>query len=359
MSNVSDDMKSDCRDTEISQATNNTESKMQLNHVDNDDDDKNNVENKDEKMLDDDVQREDSVVKSTLNSVEDKDLEISETNDICKKDPSAEDVLKDDQLSIDNPAETNSCKNSEKTNDNEDKPKETIDARDNIDSTDICNPNNSDTANDNDQLVDSAKTCNDEKSPATISDECNDTSDKSNNNATISNDNVVEKVTPKRPSIEIDNDDSTDAIKSDHSDGSTSSLNNLNKCKTENLEHEDKTQSADTPKTQSAQREISNVLVKNQNDSSSVIDETEVTNKDSNVNKPVSEKADNNYISRKLVSLTSIMHEDLMEYDDSAFVQKSKRFKKSETLDSDAECITEEDKQGREHGRSQFLVSNL
>lgn len=332
-------------DKKIFQDINNIKSEMKLNHID----DENIIKNE---VSDNNFQRENSVIKCIFNSAKDKDVNITEVDNVCIKKTSEENILKNDNLSIDNPTETDS-RNIELMNDNEVKIKEAVNECDKIDSAATCNSNNLDTSDNKDHLENSVKVkiCSDEESSRTTT-----ISDKYDDNLTILSDNVVEKVIIlKRQFTEIDNDhDSTDTIRSYSSDDNSSSFKYSNKCKSkmESLEHDDTTQDTSIRKMQSVQREIISELTENQNNSSDVIDETEVKNKDRDINKSISKITDN-ATSTNLPALVPInVKDDESETDNTdTIVQRRKRLKNSERLDVSAvqDCIIEEDKQGREY----------
>lgn len=338
MSNINDQVKSDKK---ISQDINNIKSGVQLNHIG---DDENTVE------ISDNFRREDSVIKCTFNPVKDKDLEITKADNVCMKKTPKENILEKDNLFIDNPAETNNP-NAELTNDGEEvKLKETANKCDETDSAATCDSNNLSTSDDNDHVINSVKfkICNDEKLSATTS-----TTDKCDDNLTVLNDNVVEKVL-KRPFTEIDNNhDSPNAIKSYNSDDSCSSFKYSNKCKTktESLEHDDITPNASTPKTQSIQG-MNTEIAEIQNNSSNIINKTEVTNENCDIKKSI--KITDNVTLTKLAALEpiNVKSNEESETDNIGTIpQRRKRLKKNENLDTNAvqDCIIEEDKQGRKH----------
>ncbi|XP_014467488.1 PREDICTED: activating transcription factor 7-interacting protein 1 isoform X3 [Dinoponera quadriceps] len=340
--NICDKVKSD----EIFQVANNTESKMHLNHVNND---KSIVEIQ---ILNDNFQKEDnnSVIKYTFNSAKDKNVKIIEEGNVCEKQELEENISDNDRLPVDNLAETTSCQNVELTNDSEDKLKATINKYDEKDSVDTCGLNNLNTADDYDELICSAKIksriCNVEMSTTTV------IPDQPNDTLTILIDNE-ETITQKGPLTEIKDDhDSTDTIKTDSSEDTSSSFkySSKSKVKTENLEHESVTRSANTPKTQSIdtliQQEITIALTETQNDA---IDKAEMTNEDRDVNKPISEITDNNTTSTKSTSLTPVNVEDNENKSNNTgtIVQRRKRLKRTEILDISAvqDRINEENKQ--------------
>lgn len=348
--NIRDKVKSDCCDNDISQVTNNTKSKMQLNHID---DDENTI---DVKILNNDFRREDSVIKCTFDSTKDEDVKITEENNVCEKATSEENILKNDHLPINNLAETSSCRDVELTNDSEGKLKTTgINKCNEIISANICNSNNLDIACDYDHLINSAKIkiCNVEKS-STITAISND--NKCDDTLRTCSDNVIEPVTLKRLLTENNNDhDSTDISRSDSSDDNFS---NKYKRKMENLEHESITQTANISKTQFVQKGKNIAPAENQSDSSDVIDTTEEVNKDrdklQHTNTTITDIADTNSTSTKLTSVVPISMEDNESDDTITIIRRRKRLKKVEKINTNAveDCIIEEDmqeKQGREY----------
>ncbi|XP_032686075.1 activating transcription factor 7-interacting protein 1 isoform X2 [Odontomachus brunneus] len=349
-------------DKKISQDTNNMKNEMQLNHID----DENIVKSE---VSDNNSQRENSVIKCIFNSDKNKDLNIIEVDNACKKEISEENIQENDNLSIDNPTETDS-RNVELMNDNEVKLKEAVNECDKIDSA-TCNSNNLNTSDNKDNkddknnkdnkddkddkdnkdhLVNSVKLKigSDEElsKTTTISDKCDD-------NLTILSDNVVEKVIVlKHQFTEIDNDhDSIDTIKSYSSDDNSASFkySKKRKSKMDSLEHDDITQDINIRKMQSVQREMNSELTENKNNSSDIIDlnEIEITNKDHDVNKPISKITDN-ATSTNLPALVSIIvKDDDSETDDTDTIVERRKRLKNKRLDISAAqvCIIEEDKQ--------------
>lgn len=256
--------------------------------------------------------------------------------------------LENDNLSINNRTQTSNLRNAELTIHSEKNVKETTSDSTEITSTSSCELDKLDNIDSN-SPIDSTnvKICNSEKLSTTAT--------VSNNNDDNLGDEIIDKNIKsdnhslKRSQLELNNDsDYVDLVKSSNSNDSLSHKNTIS--------HKNKSKNSlvDITKNENAlnilkftEKVTNTSLIQNQNNSPNVKDNTEVTNKDRDVNKSIMQTVNNVSLLQSMLLATSSDVDDSNNKNGTknidTVIPRRKRVKK--TIDTVQDHV--EDKQGR------------
>lgn len=292
--------------------------------------------------------------KCTLQS--NKDTKIIDISHARSSAVSEQHTKLENNLSINNRTQTSNLRNAELTILSEKNVKETTSDSTEITSTSSCELDKLDNIDSN-SPIDSTnvKICNSEKlsTAATVS----------NNNDDNLEDEIIDKNIKsdnhslKRSQLELNNDsDYVDLVKSSNSNDSLSHKNTIShKNKSKNSELVDITKNENALNILKFTEKVTNTsLIQNQNNSSNVKDNTEVTNKDRDINKSIMQTINNVSVLQSMLLATSSDVDDSNNENGTknidTVIPRRKRVKK--TIDTVQDHV--EDKQGRT-----YLISKI
>lgn len=263
--------------------------------------------------------------------------------------------LENDNLSINSHTQTSNIRNAELTIHNEENLKETTSDSIEITSTSSCELNKLDNIDSNNPIDSTnVKICNSEKlsTTATVSNSNDENLEDKKVDKNIKNDNHSLKCSQ----LELNNDsDYVDLVKSGNSNDSLSHKDTIShKNKNKNSELVDITENENALNILKITDKVTNTsLIQNQNNSPNVKDNTEVTNKDHDINKPVMQTVNNMSVLQSILLATSDVddsnNENRTKIIDTV-IPRRKRIKKINTVQD----RVEEDKQGRT-----YLISKV
>lgn len=275
-----------------------------------------------------------------------KDLEITAASIECSNAASEQHIaLGNDNLSIKNHIQINNLKNPEPVSHSNDDLKETVSDNNEMNTTNTCELNKLDNVDSNNPIIDTTKV-------QVYSEKLSTLAIISNSDDNNLKEKVVDKIlndnnhSVKYPFIEINNSqNSIDSIKSENFDNLSSHKDYVEHV-SKNAEHENIIQNKDTSKIQQpVKKEISTLLVQDQNNSLTIKDSKEITNEDHDVNKPVMQIINNNSTSTlQRILLESV---DIKNSNEIKSINTTRRKRSKKSINT-ADCV-EEDRQGRKY----------